>query len=58
MLPRYVPLINSSHFESIRHKVPREYIKIRLGIWLTGFVLYYEVLAKALEYFSIIRSFI
>lgn len=58
MLPRYVPLITSSHFETIHHRVPREYIKIRLGIWLTGFVLYYEVSAKVLEYFSIIRSFI
>lgn len=56
MLPRYVPLITSSHFENFLHKVPRECIKIRLGIWLTGFALYYEVLAKALEYFSIIRS--
>ena len=56
MLPRYMPLITSSHFEIFQHKVPREYIKIRLGIWLTGFALYYGVLAKALEYLSIIRS--
>ena len=56
MLPRYVPLVTSSHFEIFQHKVPREYIKIRLGIWLTGFALYYEVLAKALEYISTIRN--